>query len=400
MRRYAAVLLLLAGCDLYFGGDDEPPPPCDGWGTGGAAQEFRNPQTGECQGFGGGCYDSCGPCDYAALSIAQPDWGTCYSKCDGLDEQSCLGASGCIAAYDEFTDLADAPSITTFKGCWATPPSGPIQGGGCWALDAQECSRHDDCSMYFGDGFGGDTPTNGLVASQTFQRCGPEPTTQGCTEVDCGPGSHCEDQCYPCDGKTGPCPAVCTPVCVPDEPSCAAVDCGPGYTCIETCTGMDPTPSGGGAVPPGQCYAQCVPSGGGNPGSCTGQVLCDALPPACPANTTAGRENGCWTGYCIPNSACGPNDPGSCDGVTVCAVPPPACPSGTVAGVLNGCWSGYCIPQSACPVAACETLTTENACLARPECTPVYGGSNCTCSPGGGCTCETLTYERCETWWL
>ena len=123
MRRYAAVLLLLAGCDLYFGGDDEPPPPCDGWGTGGAAQEFRNPQTGECQGFGGGCYDSCGPCDYAALSIAQPDWGTCYSKCDGLDEQSCLGASGCIAAYDEFTDLADAPSITTFKGCWATPPS-------------------------------------------------------------------------------------------------------------------------------------------------------------------------------------------------------------------------------------------------------------------------------------
>lgn len=403
MRRYAAILVLLAGCDLYFGGDDEPP--CTGWGTGGGAsqpsQQLRNPETGQCEDYGGwgGCYDSCGPCAYDLA--AQPDWGSCYSKCEGLDEASCLGASGCIAAYDEYIDYADAPSINNFKGCWATAPSGPIQGGDCWNLGAQECSRHDDCSMYFGDGYGNDAPPNALIAPSTFERCAPEPTTQGCDGVNCGPGSHCEDQCYACDGKTGPCDAWCSPVCVPDEPSCNTIDCGPGYTCIETCTGMDPTAgSGGGAVPPGQCYGQCVPDGTGDPGSCYGDVLCDSLPPACPANTTAGRANGCWTGYCIPNTACGPNDPGSCDGQVACATPPPACPSGTVAGRLNGCWSGFCIPQSSCPMVACESLTSEMSCLARPECTPVYGGSNCTCAPNGGCTCEDLTYERCETWWL
>ena len=295
MRRYAAILLLLAGCDLYFGGDDEPPP-CTGWGTGGGegaspSQQLRNPETGECESFGGwgGCYDynnGCAPCDYAALTQAQPDWGSCYSKCDGLDEQSCLGSSGCIAAYDEDTDYQDAPSVTTFKGCWATPLSGPIQGGDCWNLGAQECSRHDDCSMYFGDGYGNDTPMNAIIAGQGFSHCAPEPTTQGCTNVNCGPGSHCEDQCYPCDGQV------------------------------------------------------------------------------------------------------------------VCATPPPACPTGTVAGRVNGCWSGFCIPQSDCPMIACESLTSEASCLGRPECTPVYGGSNCTCSPNGGCTCQDLTFERCETWWL
>ncbi len=408
MRRYAAILLLLAGCDLYFGGDDQPP--CANWETGGGAvapNQLRNPDTGLCEstGGGGGCYayddvNGCTPCAYDLASPPSQDWGSCYSKCEGLDEQSCLGASGCIAAYDENTDYADAPSISTFKGCWATAPSGPIQGGGCWELDAQQCSRHDDCSMYYGYGDG--IPPNALVAP-TFNRCGPEPTTQGCSAVDCGPGSHCEDQCYPCDGKTGPCAPQCSPVCVPDEPSCNLIDCAPGYTCIETCTGMDPTSGGdGGAIPPSQCYAQCVPDGGGggDPGSCTGFVACDALPPACPVNTTPGLLNGCWTGYCIPNSACGPNDPGSCDGQVSCLTGQPACPAGTVAGILNGCWSGYCIPQNDCPVTACEALTSESSCLARSECTPVYGGTNCTCSPNGGCTCEDLTYERCETGWL
>jgi hypothetical protein len=185
-------------------------------------------------------------------------------------------------------------------------------------------------------------------------------------------------------------------MCVPDDPAtCAAVDCGPGYDCVEVCDAMAPT--AGGLVPPGQCYPQCVPvGGGGDPGACTGQVLCNALPPACPANTTPGILNGCWTGYCIPNADCGPLDPGTC-GQAACATLPPACPANTVPGVKNGCWSGYCIPQSACATATCETLTTEAACASRADCTPVYSGGNCTCYPGG-CTCEDLTFARCETW--
>ena len=32
-----------------------------------------------------------------------------------------------------------------YEACWPTAPSGPVRGGGCVGLDAQECSRHDDC---------------------------------------------------------------------------------------------------------------------------------------------------------------------------------------------------------------------------------------------------------------
>jgi hypothetical protein len=70
---------------------------------------------------------------------------------------------------------------------------------------------------------------------------------------------------------------------------------------------------------------------------------------------------------------------------------------GTLPGVVNGCWSGYCIPTYSCEIAACETLSSEAACSARGDCTPVYLGTDCTCTMSGGCTCTTETYERCES---
>ena len=136
-----------------------------------------------------------------------------------------------------------------------------------------------------------------------------------------------------------------------------------------------------------------------DPGSCTGQVACDALPPSCPSGTTPGRANGCWTGYCIPNYACGPVDPGQCYGSLTCATPAPNCPSGTTPGILNGCPTGFCIPTSDCPAAACETLTNEGACDARNDCVSVYEGTNCTCYPSG-CTCEVLTWDHCEAGYM
>lgn len=87
-----------------------------------------------------------------------------------------------------------------------------------------------------------------------------------------------------------------------------------------------------------------------DPGSCTGVIACRSAEPACPPGTIAGIANGCYTGYCIPQSDCGPGEPGSCSttGIT-CDVGPPMCPSGTLPGVLDGCWSGYCIPTADCP---------------------------------------------------
>jgi hypothetical protein len=110
-----------------------------------------------------------------------------------------------------------------------------------------------------------------------------------CADVTCGPGQVCEMQC-----STDPNGGMgdCRPVCVPaGGGSCAAVDCGPGYHCEEDCAAD------------GTCTATCVANQ--DPGACSGDVFCDVPPPACPADTTPGIRDGCWTGYCIPLWACG-----------------------------------------------------------------------------------------------
>jgi hypothetical protein len=386
MRRYLVLLVALSGCDFYFGGDDEPPP-CDDhfYAEIGAALELRNPDTGECEPWGGGGYcppDACG-CyrDGTASPTALPDWGYCTSQCTGLDEASCLSAPGCNASYDLLVGIPEEmTSGSAFTGCWATAQSGPVQGGSCYTLSAQECSRHDDCSMFYTAG-GGD-----------FAQCSPEPSNQGCELIDCAPGYHCDEQCYPCDSITGEeCPAFCTPTCVPDSNTCDQTQCEPGTECITVCTDALSTPMG---IVPGECYPTCV-AVGSDPGECTGDVLCNAIAPACPSGTVAGIKNGCWTGYCIPQAACGPSDPGSCD-PAICATPGPACPAGTVGGTKNGCWTGYCIPASACPQAQCEELTDEQACSSRFDCRAIYSGDDCICD-ANGCVCTDLTFARCES---
>ncbi len=247
----ALAILFAAGCDLYFTGDDTGDDVCN-YGTGGGAAEpyyeLRNPYTGQCEYQGGGypCDGVCGPCPATTdVDVADPDWGACYGKCSGLDEQSCYATSGCYAAYLENTAIDDAQPTREFWGCWDTAPSGPVQGQ-CLGLDGHECSRHDDCiAVYDGSSF-----------------------------------------------------LSCEPELVPQPPGCAAIDCGPGYTCEEVCT-TDPMNNP-------TCTAQCV------------------------------------------------------------------------------------------ALAACETLTTEQACTSRADCTPVYDGYDCTCYPDH-CECQTQTFARCET---
>ena len=300
-RRLILSLVLLSGCDLYWNqqGDDV----CKdvAYPGGGAALEFRDPNNGQCQYFGGGgggCFDGCGPCYETPPSQANPDWGTCGSSCEALSESDCIATSGCYAAYDENGAILDAPAGTTFKGCWQTAPSGPISSGTCFGLDAHACSQHDNCAAFY------DSGADALVAGP-FLRCAPEPSAASCATVDCGPGTHCEDQCKPCppnaDCSTE---TVCNAVCVPDASTCANVDCGLGFECVESCAQPTTDTSGGGA--PLQCYPQCVPT------------------------------------------------------------------------------------------TACEVLPDEAACTGRSDCTPVYDGQNCTCYPGY-CSCEILTYERCES---
>ena len=366
MRKSLAVtMMLLAGCDLYWGGDDA----CRDTAPS-IIRELRDPVTGQCETVvvGGLECPPCGPCDPPVAVPANPDtdgWPVCNSTCDSLDEQACLATAGCHAAYSGY-DLAHQ----SFWGCWSVGSDNTTQP--CTGQTAVECAGRDDCESQYIEG------------GPSFAQCVPEQPQDSCLVTDCAPGSHCEQQCYPCNSLG--CSGSCQPMCVPDT-TCADVDCGRGSTCVVACTAD---------TAPGSCTATCVPSGN-DPGSCYGAITCTTPAPACPSGTTPGTANGCYTGYCIPVAACSPGDPGACSGTVTCATPPPACPAGTVAGIEDACYSGYCIPENACPAPACETLATEAACTGRADCIPVYAGSDCTCTPTQGCTCQTLAYERCET---
>lgn len=308
-----ALGVLLGGCDLYFGGGDDTV--CATTGGGAKAEpawQLRNPQTGQCEYIGGGyCDNACGPCP--AIDLAYPDWGACYGRCEALDEQSCFAAAGCYAAYID-NPVADGRQ---FWGCWETPPSGPIRGGGCTGLDANSCSRHDDCvSVYASSVNSNDTK---------FASCEAEPVAFCTSDAGCGADAFCDTSvcypsptCTPCD-TCGACPDsnTCYGVCVPKDPmACSAITCAPGYHCDQQCTGT----------------------------TCS---------PACVADVTCANVD-CGPNYtCAELCSTGPN------GVLTCG---PAC-----------------VPTQ--PQLTCEMLATESACISRTDCVPVYDGDNCTCYP-------------------
>jgi len=145
-----------------------------------------------------------------------------------------------------------------------------------------------------------------------------------------------------------------------------------------------------------QSFERCFDETTTAPGQCTGTLQCGISPPTCPVSTTPGIANGCWTGFCIPNAQCGGHDPGQCYAQLLCNIAPPSCPVGTLPGITDGCYSGYCIPTSSCEAPSCASLSTEASCEARSDCTPVYTGTNCTCT-SSGCTCTDETYMSCES---
>lgn len=111
-----------------------------------ALPPFRNPETGQCESFGGPPGD---PCDPTAGSPT-PDWAFCGTSCEWLDEAACQDAAGCRAIYVD-TCPPNAPcyaEMLEFAGCWGTAPSGPGPSGTCDGLTAYDCSRRDDCSAF------------------------------------------------------------------------------------------------------------------------------------------------------------------------------------------------------------------------------------------------------------
>ena len=91
-----------------------------------------------------------------------------------------------------------------------------------------------------------------------------------------------------------------------------------------------------------------------------------------------------------------PGDPGLCYAPVTCDEIPPSCPAETTPGIRDNCYTGYCIPFPDCESAPpCEEVAAEMTCIARTDCTPIYEGQNCTCT-AGTCTCQSWVYDSCS----
>lgn len=124
------------------------------------------------------------------------------------------------------------------------------------------------------------------------------------------------------------------------------------------------------------------------------------------ASTHAGTGNGAAAG----NGSKGGTDSGSAGATDLGDAGAPAAPVAPPKACTKerDCEPGYnCAPDThECLLAdeeTCGELDTEVACTHRSDCTPIYGGTNCSCGNdcechGGepGCVCESFQFFVCQ----
>ncbi|MEZ4404769.1 MAG: hypothetical protein R3B06_32565 [Kofleriaceae bacterium] len=392
----ALVATTASACTLYFGddtGDDDCFFESPGFDQGG----IRNPQTNQCEFFGGGGGGCGAPQTDSAGAPAPQDWAQCFTTCEALDEQSCMAAPECRVTYTQSSPFEGG--FRFFSGCVGVAPSGPVTGEACQGLDGYGCSRHNDCVAVYG---GTDVPDDGYNGSGVFISCEQEPNTQTCfSSADCADGYTCtteQGDCLPppgCDPSTGmACPAVCSGVCVPSGGACTAVDCGPGFHCEEVCS--DTLPGGGGSdspIGPGSCSATCIPDQTACPIDCPPNSVCVEECPPCgyPGDPACGAPchfvcqdvgSGTCAGFdCGPDAHC-EEQCHACDPL----------PDGT--GCENAC-QPFCVPN---PPGQCDSTTCAPGSHCEVQCHPADPNNpmgpmdtcTATCVPDPGAGCEAI----------
>jgi hypothetical protein len=149
MRAVLASIAVVAGCHI----DMDTQPICD---IGADGVMLVNPSTLTCEQFSQDtCNPACGPCADGTREL--PSWGKCASACRELDEASCGRAPACRVARD-YVAYYTGGQASTFAGCWPmdTLPESPVN---CYSLDADACSRHNDCTSLYEMDRGQNPPT-------------------------------------------------------------------------------------------------------------------------------------------------------------------------------------------------------------------------------------------------
>jgi hypothetical protein len=286
--------------------------------------------------------------------------GPAYERvaCESLDAYECSRHNDCSGIYSDSFWAAEAPPLR-FLSCATELQQGCYGDGDCpggWNCTSDtECLPPPGCD-----------PMTGDCPPVCYGVC--EPPAGSCALIDCVEGYHCEETCFPCDSQDmESCDPICRGECVPDQNMCP-LECPADTICVEVCMGgSGGGDSGNGAdAPQPVCQWQCVPTGGTCAATTCPmgedcEIQCNAAgvcQPVCvPQTGGACAAVDCGPGYhceeACANGACtatcvANQDPGACTGTVVCDSLPPTCPADTVPGIRNGCWTGYCIPEAAC----------------------------------------------------
>ncbi|MEW5852599.1 MAG: hypothetical protein AB2A00_27695 [Myxococcota bacterium] len=344
-------------------------------------------------------YDPCPECDRLPMGLCVPR----ASRCEGLDEATCLVVDGCKPVY-----LCECGPNVPPEQCVTTNDCNTYSW--CAPVEQPYCSRDADC----GPGYRCNTcppdpscPECDVCGPPV---CEPNPVTRCTSDAQCGPTAHCEldVNCVPTPDGT------CTGTCVPNETGCDAIT--DETTCSAT-RGCQPV------YEPSTCNDGCHDDEGRiiSCGPCT-DIACPVMPFArceatpgfqpCCANEGCDSGEACVfrrdinLGECIPNTQCGGGNFGECPAGSECTVIGCASWCDGVATDPNGGTAGCC-PEYACVQPAqcatdddCSPGMFCNTCPAACDdptvaCPDVCGAPRCESLPAGSCNRDVDCGDGC-----
>ena len=315
--------------------------------------------------------------------ISQPPDGACTTDLDCAVGYACVA----VPTSENCTEGGCPPLPQLFECEPITPPPATCYTDADCASGSQCEFTNLDCAE---NGMGAPPECPGQCVVTT-----PPPVT--CySNADCSSGSQCEFTNLDCDTETGvPCPGECVVVTPPPVTCESDGDCAPGSECEFNDLGCgDP---GSGASPPA-CMGQCVvvvtppPSSCVDDSECGAGYVCQLEPrnPPLPCNTVECGEIGTCVlappqpSQCYEDSDCPTGD--SCQ--LEPRVPQLAC------GSIECSVVGTCVVT---PPPSCASLPDQASCQARSDCTAIFGGQGCTCDPASEvCNCPVITYQSCQ----